>query len=39
MKKSLPIRAYFHRARLFGWLVLLILLFAAGYALLLFFIS
>ncbi len=31
MKKTLPVRAYFSRARLFGYLLLLILVVVAGY--------
>ncbi|MCS6973524.1 MAG: hypothetical protein NZM13_03480 [Cyclobacteriaceae bacterium] len=34
MKKTLPIKAYFNRARLFGYLLILILVLVSGYMLL-----
>lgn len=39
MNKRIPIRVYYSRAKLFGWLLLLILVLTAGYTLLTFFIG
>lgn len=39
MKKTFPVKAYYSRARLFGYLLLLILVVVSGYMLLALFVG